>query len=57
MAKVLSKDQITLFSQGLSFALVFHFDLYRTILDVNGFAKNIIVHRHFLADTSNEDTT
>lgn len=50
----MSSQQISLLSRGLTFAPTVHFDLYRTIFDVNRFVRNVTVKKQFQA-FSNDD--
>lgn len=53
-AKVLSADCISLLSKGLTFSPATHFDLFRTILDIIKFVRNVTVRRHFHNSLDNE---
>ncbi|XP_044147185.1 uncharacterized protein LOC122935485 [Bufo gargarizans] len=46
-ASIISSQQITVLQKGLSFSPTHHFNLYRTILDVNRFARNLTLRKHF----------
>lgn len=40
-------EHVSVLSHGLTFSPSCDFDLYKTILDVNRFARNITVRKHF----------
>lgn len=46
-AQILSHEQVSVLSRGLSFAPSCHFNVYRTMLDLNKFVRNIVIKRHF----------
>lgn len=46
-AKILSNEHFSLLSHGLSFSPSVNFDLLRMILDINKFARNITIRKHF----------
>lgn len=47
-AKVFTSQQISLLSRGLSFSPACNFNLFDTIVDVNRFARQLTVRKHFL---------
>lgn len=49
-AKNFSDTQLQ--SKGLYFSPTYHFNLYKTILDVNKFVRDFTVNRHFAASIS-----
>lgn len=47
-AKILTPQQVSLLSYGLSFSPARHFNLFDTIVDVNRFVRHLTVRKHFL---------
>lgn len=50
-ATILSQSQISLLSKGLHFSPTTNFDLFRTIMDVNRFARTLTLRKHFFKGT------
>ncbi|CAJ0966832.1 unnamed protein product [Ranitomeya imitator] len=52
---VISETQMDILSKGLTFSPTNEFDMYRTLLDVNKFVRNLTLKCHFFKEKSDQD--